>query len=145
PGCADADADADGDGAGPVLSSPLSSAGARPHWSAVVFTALATGAVSAAAVSHVVGLAVAVVTVPAVVWRRGRVVLALGAVGLVAALDVVMTRGQALSRWPAQFDWPTHFASAGTLAWLAIVALAADAVVQEVRTRRRRGRHLRRR
>jgi len=132
------------DGEGPVLASPLSSAGQRPHWSAVVVSALAVGALVAAAVSPAAGVALGAATVPALWWRRGRLVLSATAVAAVVALDVVVTRGQALWRWPAQFNWPTHFESAGTLAWIAVAALAADAVVAEVR-QRRRGRHLRRR
>ena len=38
-------------------------------------------------------------------------------------------------RYPAIFNWPSNFGSADNFAWLAIMLLGADAVVQMVRHR----------
>ena len=39
--------------------------------------------------------------------------------------------------YPAVFEWPTFFDDVHTLAWLAVVLLAADALVEFLRARRR--------
>jgi hypothetical protein len=59
-------------------------------------------------------------------------------VGLLVAVDEMVTAGQSKFHYVAEFGWPTHFETASTLAWLAVCALAADAVVQEIRERRAR-------
>jgi hypothetical protein len=38
-------------------------------------------------------------------------------------------------RYPSVFEWPTVFPHARTLAWIAVVLLAADAVTEILRTR----------
>jgi hypothetical protein len=50
----------------------------------------------------------------------------------------MVATGQAHFRFLAEFGWPTHFETASTLAWFAVAALGADALVQEVRDRRAR-------
>jgi hypothetical protein len=122
----------------PVPGSPLRSAGARPSWPVVVVSTVVAGGVAAVVVAPLAGVPVGIATFLALVLGYGRAVLALGSVGLLVAVDVMVTGGQGAARYPAEFGWPTHFETAGTLAWLAVVGLAADAVVQEVRGRRRR-------
>jgi hypothetical protein len=82
---------------------------------------------------------VALATFLAMVASYGRVVLAVGSVGLLVAVDEMVTAGQDKFHYLAEFGWPTHFETASTLAWLAVAGLAADALVQEVRERRGRG------
>ena len=84
------------------------------------------------------GLPVAAAALLAVATGYGRAVLAVGAVGLVVAVDRLVAGGQSTFHYTAQFGWPNHFETAGTVAWLAVMALGADALVQEVRTRRSR-------
>ena len=104
----------------------------------VVVSTVVAGGVAAVVVAPLAGVPVGIATFLALVLGYGRAVLALGSVGLLVAVDVMVTGGQGAARYPAEFGWPTHFETAGTLAWLAVVGLAADAVVQEVRGRRRR-------
>jgi hypothetical protein len=66
--------------------------------------------------------------------------LAVGAVGLLVAVDRMVTTGQDKFHYVAEFGWPNHFETASTLAWFAVAALGADALVQEVRDRRARKR-----
>jgi hypothetical protein len=45
---------------------------------------------------------------------------------------------QTLNKYPPVFEWPTFFDRVHVLGWLAVALLAADALVEVVRTRRRR-------
>jgi len=87
---------------------------------------------------------VALATLVALVTPYGRALLAIGSVGLLVAVDRMVTGAQSKFHYAAEFGWPTHFETASILVWLAVAALAADALVQEVRERRwRRTRHTR--
>jgi arabinofuranan 3-O-arabinosyltransferase len=126
----------EGDDPSPLLVAPWRSSGTRPGWAAVVAVTVVAGAVSSAVISPEAGLPVALATFLALVVGYGRGLLVAGSVGLLVAVDWLMTNGQATSKWVAEFGWPTHFESASTLAWFAVVALGADGLVQEVRNRR---------
>jgi arabinofuranan 3-O-arabinosyltransferase len=69
------------------------------------------------------------------VWRRGRVLLAVGAVGCVAAAGAVETAGQLIHHYPLILAWSQHFEGAGRLAWLGVLLLGAEAVTGGVRSR----------
>jgi len=58
--------------------------------------------------------------------------LALGIAGLYVLVE------QTLNEYPPVFEWPTFFDRVQVLGWLAVALLAADALVEVVRTRRRR-------
>ena len=94
------------------------------------------GGVSSAVIAPDAGIPVALATFLAMVIGYARGLLVLGSVVLLGAVDWIVTNGQATSQYVAEFGWPTHFESASTLAWFAVVALGADALVQEVRNRR---------
>jgi hypothetical protein len=52
-------------------------------------------------------------------------------------LAALYTAGQQLRyHYIAQFEWPTRFHPAHTLAWLAVLLMAGDALVDVVRRRR---------
>jgi hypothetical protein len=104
----------------------------------VVLAPVVAGAVASAVISRDAGIPVALATLLAVVARYGRVLLAAGAVGFLVAVDRMVTTGQDKFHYVAEFGWPNHFESASTLAWFAVAALGADALVQEVRDRRAR-------
>jgi hypothetical protein len=53
----------------------------------------------------------------------------------VCALYIVVE--QYRYRYPPVFEWPTLFPRARTLAWIAVVLLAADVIVDIVRSRAR--------
>jgi hypothetical protein len=127
------------DDAAPVLGSPLRSSGARPGWIAMVLVPVLAGAATSAVISPEAGLPVALATVLAMVAGNGRIFLAVAAVGLLVAVDRIVTSAQDKFQYVAEFGWPTHVELASTLAWFAVAALGADALVQEVRDRRARG------
>jgi hypothetical protein len=131
----DVDVDA---AAAPLLSSPLRSTGTRPRWIVTVAASVVVGALTSAVISPEAGIPVALATFLALVIGYGRIFLAVGSVGLLIAVDKMVTSGQSTFRFLAEFGWPTHFETASTLAWFAVAALGADAVVQEARDRRAR-------
>jgi hypothetical protein len=122
----------------PLLGSPLRSYGTRPRWFVALAVAVVIGAVTSAIISPRAGLPVGLAAFLALVVGYGRVFLAIGSVGLLVAVDRMVTSGQSKFRFLAEFGWPTHFETASTLAWFAVAALGADALVQEVRDRRAR-------
>jgi hypothetical protein len=122
--------------AAPLLSSPLRSSGTRPRWTVSVGAAILVGAATSAVISPEAGIPMALATFLALVIGYGRIFLALASVGLLVAVDKMVTSGQDTFHYLAEFGWPTHFETASTLAWFAVAALGADAVVQEVRDRR---------
>jgi len=124
------------DDTAPVLSSPLRSWGARPTWVTTALVTIATGAFTSAIISPAAGFPVALATLLALVAGYGRVFLVVGAVGLLVAVDRMVTTAQSTFHYVAEFGWPNHFETASTLAWFAVAALGADAVAQEVRARR---------
>jgi hypothetical protein len=81
------------------------------------------------------GLAVGAVLLLGLVVDRSRVLLVLGALGLITLTGVVMARGQFIHRFIPDINWPAHFPVANSFTWLAICLLAADAVVVAVRLR----------
>jgi hypothetical protein len=80
-----------------------------------------------------VGVLVAAATFVLTAQARLRAaVLALPA-ALVAFSGSYIVFQQINHRYPAVFEWPTLFPVARTLAWLAVVLLAADAIIEIVR------------
>ena len=74
-------------------------------------------------------------TAAALLRPRGRVLLALGspaALGI-AALYVIVQ--QYRHRYAPDFFWLTHFDRVQAIAWLAVILLACDALVEVVRRR----------
>ncbi len=119
----------------PRLSDPFRSGGRPPSMPWAVGIALLGGLVAAAIVAPLAGLAIAALLFLGLRVSRARIVLALGAVGLVALTGAVMVRGQAVHGFILDIMWPSHFPLANSLAWMGICLLAADAVVIAVRRR----------
>jgi len=119
----------------PRLANPLVSGGARPPPRVIAVTALIAGVAAGVSTRPWIGLFVAAAVAAALCWPRARVVLTAGTVGSLglAALYVIVQQGR--YRYPAIFSWPSNFGSAADLAWLAVMLLGADAVVQIVRHR----------
>lgn len=61
-------------------------------------------------------------------WRGFRGVLVAAAVAGVVAAGVMTAAGQAAHHYPTGDGWPTHFETAGSWAYVGVLALAADAI-----------------
>jgi arabinofuranan 3-O-arabinosyltransferase len=119
----------------PVLGAPWRSAGSRPRWAVVAVSSVVAGAIASVVITPLAGVPVALATMMALVARHARLLLAIAAVGLLVAVDAMVTAAQGEFHYLAEFGWPTHFGTANTLAWLAVAALAADGLVQVLRMR----------
>ena len=75
--------------------------------------------------------------VAALVRPRIRVALVVAPAVMLAAAAGYIALRQARHHLPPIFEWPTFFFRARTLAWIAIVVLAADAVMEIVSSRGR--------
>jgi hypothetical protein len=119
----------------PVLESPLASRGTAPSVGVTVATVFG-GAVVAGVVSRPwIGLVVGLAAAAALRWPRARAVLTVGSVvgfALAAAYVVVQ---QARNGYPTISSWPSRFEDVADLAWLAVLLLGTDVVVQWVRRR----------
>ena len=74
------------------------------------------------------------------VARRPRIrpALTIGAPAALALVGLYTAVQQYRNKYFPTFEWPKHFDRVNDLAWLAIVLLACDAVVEILRTRARR-------
>lgn len=94
---------------------------------------------AATAVSELrVGLVVAVVVALAALVPRARAVVGLVSVGVVVALVVTVVGHQATHPVASGGSWVLNLGSAGTLAWTAVLLVAADAAVEVTLRWRRR-------
>ncbi|MDQ3147541.1 MAG: discoidin domain-containing protein, partial [Actinomycetota bacterium] len=136
-----------GSGAGPVraeLASPLAYEHDRSGRSAVpahpVLLALACGLVAALMVSPVVGAIVLAAVAGSLRWgrRRGRSVLSVGSVvAFAVAAGYVLARQAWKGGLEPNFEWPSYFGVSHVLAWVAILLLSADVVVELARRQAR--------
>jgi hypothetical protein len=75
--------------------------------------------------------------VVALVWRRhGRLAVGLAGAALVGATGVYVAWAQHRYRYPPEFEWPTFFPRAHSLALAALALLGATAVAEIVQRRR---------
>jgi arabinofuranan 3-O-arabinosyltransferase len=124
----------------PEPASPLSfdrAAGRlRPLGAAVL--AVTAGVVSAVVVTPIAGVVVlALVALALRMGRRGRAVLTVGAVAaFLPGAAFVLARQAWRGGVRADFTWPTAFDLAHYLAWVAVLLLAADVVLELVLRRR---------
>jgi arabinofuranan 3-O-arabinosyltransferase len=116
-------------GARPRPSTP----GGRPPWGRVALAAGGTGALAAAVIGPAAGVGLALVVAGAASARRGRLVLAAGAVAAVVAAALTMVVVEAVGRYPGDGQWPSHFETAGVLIWLALVLAVAETAVRVAR------------
>jgi hypothetical protein len=122
----------------PELGSPLSAGGHRPVWWAfIVAPVLAGGIAAGVLVRPKIGLAIGAAVLLILIIRHLRFLLALTAIGLVAATGVYTVKHQSIFHFPPG-GWPINFEPASLLAWTAVVVLAADAIVEVARGGSRR-------
>jgi hypothetical protein len=122
----------------PVFRSPMVAAGTRPRRLVVAATAIGAGLLAAVLINPLPGLLVGLLVLAALVRPRLRVVLAIGAPVALGLAGLYVLAEQTLNEYPPVFEWPTFFDRVHVLGWLAVALIAADALVEVVRTRRRR-------
>jgi MFS family permease len=121
-----------------VFRSPLVAAGTRPRGLVVAATAIGAGLLAAVLINPLPGLLVGLLVLAALVRPRWRVVLAIGAPVALGLAGLYVLAEQTLNEYPPVFEWPTFFDRVHVLGWLAVALIAADALVEVVRSRRRR-------
>jgi arabinofuranan 3-O-arabinosyltransferase len=124
----------------PMFRSPLAIAGVRPRWPVMAATALGAGLVASVLVKPLPGLLVGLLVLAALVRPRWRVALAIGAPAALGLAGLYVLAEQTLHTYPPVFEWPTFFDRVHMLGWFAVAFLAADALVEAVRTRGRQTR-----
>ncbi len=117
----------------PELATPLRSSGASPSVAATAAAALGVAVVAGAVSRPWVGLVVGLATAAALRWPRARVLLTIGSVAAFALAAGYVVVQQARNGYPTIASWPSRFEDVADLAWLAVLLLGADVVVQWIR------------
>ncbi len=123
-----------------TLASPFISSGSVLPRRAVISTTAAVTLASALIVPPWVGLVAGGATLAVLLRPRLRWLLTFGAPAALAVAGAYVVIQQSRHVYPSVFEWPTFFDGVHAVAWLAVVLLAADAVVELVRSRRLDGR-----
>jgi hypothetical protein len=130
-------ADRSGD-PGPHVANPFIASGRRPGWVFVLAVAAGAGIVGAAVPAPpwapVIGASLALAVGAALLWPRARALLTIGAVVSACGVAADVAISEAVSRFAASSNWPASFPLADVLAWIAVVALTADVVVEVTRS-----------
>ena len=121
-------------GAGRVPVATAATA-ARPSWRRVAAAAVGAGVLAGAVMAPVAGAAVALAVAAACLVRWGRLALATAALVTMAVTAVTMVVVEAAGAYPGNGEWPSHFAAASVLTWLALVLVVAEALVRGARGR----------
>jgi hypothetical protein len=121
----------------PALANPLVAAGERPRVWAVVGGAVAVGIVGAVVSRWWVGLLAAALVALVACVPRTRFLVSLGAPAALAVAALYVVVQQYRHDYVADLDWPGRFTSVNDLAWLAVVLLLADVVIEVLRRRAR--------
>ncbi len=108
----------------------------RVRWGAP----LLAGLIAAIAVAPWVGVLIAVLTLIAVNRPRARTLVMLLPAALLFVVGLYLTTQQFRYHFPSVFEWPTLFPHARTVAWIAVMLLVADAIVEAALLTRRRSR-----
>jgi arabinofuranan 3-O-arabinosyltransferase len=119
------------------LTSPFLARGVTPSRRAVISTTGAITVAGALVVTPWVGLVAGAATLAVLVRPRLRWLLAVGAPAALAVAGGYVFIQQWRYMYPAVFEWPTFFDGVHVVGWLAVVLLAADAVVEVVRSKPR--------
>jgi len=114
---------------------PGPEAGRRLRWVAPSVS----GVLGALVVAPWVGVLIAAVVFVVLTRPRLRPWVMLAPGGLLALCALYIVVEQSRYRYPSVFEWPTVFPRARTLAWIAVMLLAADGIVEILRCRPARG------
>jgi hypothetical protein len=124
---------------GPIeLGSPFRAVGSDVAARTALVTSVCVAFAAGAVAQWWVGLAVGALTAAALAVPRLRALLAIGAPVCVALTAAYVMVQQYRYGYPYGFFWVDHFTGAASIAWLAVLLLAADAVVELVRRARAR-------
>ena len=127
--------DDDDEDQAPAVANPLVAAGRQPRVLAVVGGAVAVGIVGAVVSRWWVGLLAAALVALVAYVPRARFLVSLGAPLALAVAALYVVVQQYRHDYVADLDWPGRFTSVNDLAWLAVVLLLADVVIEVLRRR----------
>jgi arabinofuranan 3-O-arabinosyltransferase len=130
---ASVDDDEPDEDAEPVFANPLVATGERPRVLVIVGGAIAVGIVGALVSRWWVGLLAAALVALVAVVPRTRFLVSLGAPLALAAAALYVIVQQYRYDYVADLDWPGRFRSVNNLAWLAVILLLADVVIEHMR------------
>jgi len=119
----------------PALGNPLVAGGAQPRALAIIGGAVAVGLVGALVSRWWVGLLAAALVALVARVPRTRFLVSLGAPLALSAAALYVVVQQYRHDYVADLDWPGRFGSVNDLAWLAVVLLLADVVIEVIRRR----------
>ena len=122
----------------PALTSPLRPTGRTLEPSTRLVTALVGTILGMLVIGPIAGLIMGAVLALAVSLPRGRALLTVGSVVLLAASALYVIELQWRYHFPPKIEWPEHFHRITLVPWVAAAWLIADAAIEHLRSRRRR-------
>jgi hypothetical protein len=111
----------------------------RPSAAMLVGVPVLAGALAGVFVQPWAAPILAAATYAALRWPPARALLRVFPAVAVGLSGFYILVQQYRHHFAPKFEWPTFFGRVNQLAWLAVVALAADAIIETVMERRRRG------
>jgi hypothetical protein len=135
-GHADIDDHADLDGV-PSLINPFSAGGLRAPTTVVVVAALVTAALGLVLAQWWIGLAAGALVAAVALRPRLRPLLTFTAPAALGFVALYMMADQYRHHWVSDLAWPARFTGLSQLAWLAVILVTGDAIVEMISARRR--------
>jgi hypothetical protein len=117
------------------LANPLVADGTRPSRALVIAGPIIAALVGAFVARWWVGVIAGVGVLLVVLRPRLRGLLTIGAPATVVVVAIYVAVHQFRNDFAADFNWPLHFDRINDVAWLAVILLASDALVELLRTR----------
>jgi hypothetical protein len=119
----------------PAFENPLVAPGDRPGVGRVVVGGVAVAVIGAILSAWWVGLVAGALVAVVARWPRARLLITLGAPLALAACALYVIVQQRRYGYPSDLDWPPQFTRINEVAWLSLILLLADVVVERVRPR----------
>jgi hypothetical protein len=116
-----------------AFESPLVATGTQPGVGRVRVGALAVAVIGAVLSAWWVGLVAGVLVAVVARWPRARLLITLGAPLALGACALYVIVQQHRYGYPSDLDWPPQFTRINEVAWLSVILLLADVVVERVR------------
>jgi hypothetical protein len=127
---------ADIDGA-PALVNPFGVSGVRPRTAVVAGVAVVTAALGLVLARWWIGLIAGVLVAVVALRPRLRPLLTFVAPVAVGFVALYMLADQHRHHWVSDLTWPSRFTGVSQLAWLALILVAGDVIIEIVRGRTR--------